>query len=369
MKMKKYAGICLPRLAMKVVLILLILNLLCLFGSFLPIGKLSLYNLILPGRPRLPFGENPQVSYNLTINNLDAMVYSHEISKITSNTETYRILLLGDSSIWGFLQRPEETLTSILDKKEMECNEQPVEVYNFGYPSLSLLKDLFLLNKAIDFNPDLILWFVTLESMNQTEQLSTPLVANNPDELNRIINTYQLSFPTAEVSLFDRSLINQRRNYADLVRLQLYGVMWAATGIDQEYPESYTPAQRNFELDSAYKNYAGQTIEEDDLALDVIQRATENIDQAQIILINEPILISSGINSDIRYNYYYPRWAYDQYREILKRFAKEHNIKYYDLWDLVPEANFTNSAIHLDSEGTLLLADEVERIIWEHCLP
>jgi len=100
--MKKYAGICLPRLAMKVVLILLILNLLCLIGSFLPIGKLSLYNLIFPGRPRLPFGENPQVSYNLTINNLDAMVYSHEISKITSNTETYRILLLGDSSIGVF---------------------------------------------------------------------------------------------------------------------------------------------------------------------------------------------------------------------------------------------------------------------------
>ena len=28
----------------------------------------------------------------------------------------------------------------------------------------------------------------------------------------------------------------------------------------------------------------------------------------------EPMLISAGKNSDIRYNFFYPRWAYDEYR-------------------------------------------------------
>ncbi|MCZ7670394.1 MAG: hypothetical protein M5U34_26160 [Chloroflexi bacterium] len=36
-----------------------------------------------------------------------------------------------------------------------------------------------------------------------------------------------------------------------------------------------------------------------------------------VLLINEPMFISSGRNSDLRYNAFYPRWAYDQYREML----------------------------------------------------
>ena len=85
------------------------------------------------------------------------------------------------------------------------------------------------------------------------------------------------------------------------------------------------------------------------------------------VVINEPILISNGKNSAIRYNYYYPRWAYDQYRDIINTFARQNQIKYYDFWDLVPENYFTNSAIHLDADGEKLLADQILKIIKEKC--
>jgi hypothetical protein len=122
-------------------------------------------------------------------------------------------------------------------------------------------------------------------------------------------------------------------------------------------------------MDGTYKGYADQRINESDLALEVIQKAIEKNPSMEFILINEPILISSGINSDIRYNYYYPRWAYDRYREIINNFIKQHQIKYYDFWDLAPEENFTNSAIHLDLTGEKLLADQISQIIEEHCEP
>ncbi|MBM3137039.1 MAG: hypothetical protein FJZ98_02505 [Chloroflexi bacterium] len=225
------------------------------------------------------------------------------------------------------------------------------------------------MDKAIEFEPDLILWFVTLESLNQADQLSIPLVANNPGLFNQMIAKYDLSYSPQEISIWDKSVIKQRRNFADMVRLQLYGVMWAATGIDQEYPEIYKPAQRDFDMDSTYKGYTDQTIKELDLALEIIQKAIEKNSSTDFILINEPILISSGINSDIRYNYYYPHWAYDQYREIINNFITRHNLQYFDLWDLVPEQNFTNSAIHLDLTGERLLAEKVTQIIKEHCEP
>ena len=84
------------------------------------------------------------------------------------------------------------------------------------------------------------------------------------------------------------------------------------------------------------------------------------------ILINEPILISEGVNSAVQYNYYYPRWAYDQYRFIMRKFTKNNNIKYYDLWDVIPESEFTNSAIHFSESAEIILADKITLVIEEY---
>jgi lysophospholipase L1-like esterase len=85
------------------------------------------------------------------------------------------------------------------------------------------------------------------------------------------------------------------------------------------------------------------------------------------ILVNEPMLISEGQNSDIRYNFFYPRWVYDEYRTILQAYAQDHGRNYLDLWDLVPANEFTNSAIHLTPYGETLLANEIAEKIQTSC--
>ena len=85
------------------------------------------------------------------------------------------------------------------------------------------------------------------------------------------------------------------------------------------------------------------------------------------VLVNEPMLISRGLNSDIRYNFFYPRWAYDEYRRLLAEHAADRNWRYLDLWDVVPATEFTNSAIHLTPAGESLLADEIARTIQTEC--
>jgi len=358
----------LSRLILKIIFFLLVINFICILVTYFPIGKLSLYNKLMPGRPRMPFGENSPQSFNLTLNNMDAMIASHEMSKFSNDSESYKIVLIGDSSIWGFMQKPNDTLAGLLNENtNFKCGGRQIEVFNFGYPSLSILKDLFFINRAIDFEPDLVLWFVTLESLNLNDQLSTPLVKNNPAELNEVIREYGLKFDPVKQSIWDRTLFSQRRNFADIFRLQLYGVMWSATGIDQDLPETYTPALRDFKLDYSYKNYTSQEIFADDLALEVIKKTINKITTADFILVNEPILISNGINNKVRYNFYYPRWAYDEYREIINNFVNAEQIKYYDFWDLVPETHFTNSAIHLDPAGERMFAEKITQIIEENC--
>ncbi len=77
-------------------------------------------------------------------------------------------------------------------------------------------------------------------------------------------------------------------------------------------------------------------------------------------LINEPILVSEGENSDIRYNFFYPRWAYDQYRHALSAQAEGAKWTYVDLWDIVPGVEFTNSALHLTPEGMEIFYEAVK---------
>jgi hypothetical protein len=78
-----------------------------------------------------------------------------------------------------------------------------------------------------------------------------------------------------------------------------------------------------------------------------------------LLIINEPIYISNGTNSDIRYNFYYPRWAYDDYRKLLADYAPQIASQYLDLWDVIPAQEFTNSAIHITPEGSSQLAQLV----------
>lgn len=332
------------------------------------LGQISGYNHIFPGRSRFPFGENQQKAYNLSLNDLNAMFASHEISDRRNIDSEYRVILLGDSSVWGTLLTPGQTLSGQLNQMDLvSCDGREMSFYNLGYPTLSLTKDVMILAEAMKYSPDMIVWLVTLESFVRQNQVESPLVANNMDRIRELSNRFhsgiQPPLNLTESNFFDRTIIGRRRDLADLIRLQLFGVMWAATGIDQEYPETYTPAQRDLESDEGYYDLRSPEIFTDDLALNVISAGFKIARDIPIVLVNEPILISNGKNSDIRYNFYYPRWAYDSYRKTLDDYSQEKKWNYHDAWNLISEDEFTNSAIHLTPEGTAQFAQKLKEIL------
>ena len=95
------------------------------------------------------------------------------------------------------------------------------------------------------------------------------------------------------------------------------------------------------------------------VAYDVLGAGIKLASPVPLLLVNEPILVSSGKNSAIRYDFYYPRWAYDAYRTQLAAQAAAANWHYLDLWNLVPEDQFTNSAIHLTPAAETTLAETI----------
>jgi hypothetical protein len=344
--------------AIKAIGLFILANLIFAIWYPLPaLGRLSMYNRIFPGRLRLPYGENPEHSYNLSLFNLKAMIASHEIAKGSKPDDEFRVIVIGDSSTWGYLLPPQDTLTADINKTQSFLPDgRRVRAYNLGYPVMSLTKDLLILSEVVRYEPDLILWPVTLESFPKDKQLAHPLLLNNPDIVRGLIVKFNLQLDTAsaefvESSFWDRTIVGSRRPLADLLRLQLYGVMWAATGIDQEIPLSYTPRQEDLPADITFHNLSGPHLSGSDLALDILDAAHRLAGNTPILLVNEPIFISHGENSQIRYNFYYPRWAYDDYRKLLAATTSEKGWRYLDMWDAVDNSEFTNTAVHLTPAG------------------
>lgn len=352
------------RVISKAIILFLVVNL--LFVLLVPVpslGKISIYNHLVPGRLRLPYGDNPALAYNISLYNLPAMFASHELTGAAKPDHEYRVIFIGDSSTWGYLLPPNQTLTAHLNQQQLTASDgRRLRAYNLGYPVMSLTKDFLILSQALEYKPDLIVWLVTLESMPRSKQLFPPLLQNNPAAVRDLISTYNLVLDPEDPNFLDensyqKTLIGQRKSIADWLRLQIYGIMWAATGIDQDIPEQYPLRQEDLSSELNFYELQPPNLPESALALDVLAAGMNVADDIPVLLVNEPMFVSEGANSDLRYNFYYPRWAYDAYRDILLNLAQKNEWHYVDLWDRIPPAEFTNSAVHISPTGTRQLAE------------
>ena len=364
----RFAG----RVFVKALLLFLLLNFLFAACNPIPLlGRVSAYNHLFPGRARLPYAENPEKAYNLSLFDLDAMFASHELAAGKKPEDEYRVILIGDLSTWGYLLQPGETLAAQLDQAGLSLPDgRRVRFYNLGYPVMSLMKDLLVLSRIQQYDPDLVIWPLTLESFPYDKQLYPPLLQHNPAPVRRLIDQFQLKLDAQDpnfiqTSPWGKTLLGNLRPLADWWRLQLYGVLWAATGIDQDIPQDYTPRLEDLSADESFHDLQPPHLSPDDLALEILQAGIQLAGDTPVLLVNEPVFISQGQNSDIRYNFYYPRWAYDDYRRILREFSVQRGWNYADLWDAIPPGEFTNTAVHLSPEGNRLLAAQVLPLVKE----
>lgn len=357
------------RVFVKAAILFIVANLIFAVTNPLPlIGRLSIYNWLVPGRDRLPYWESNE-SYNLGLNSLEAMFSSHKVSQPKQQDE-YRVIVVGDSSVWGILLNNNDTLTGNLNKAKIKIGDKTLVPYNIGHPVMSITKDLMLLEYALQYQPDLIVWPVTLEAMPYPKQLEAPLAQNNPEHIRSLINRFGLKLDAhdsrfVDLDFWGRTIVGQRRALADWWRLQLYGIDWATTDIDQ-VNGPYTPRSNDLEADVTWHGFTeDKSFQASDIALEVLKAGQKLAGQTPMIIINEPIFVANGKNSDVRYNFWYPKWAYDHYRELMSQMAQTDHWNYVDVWDSIAPEEFTDSPVHLTANGSQQLSMLVSKIITE----
>lgn len=326
------------------------------------VSEFSSYNTIFPKRVRLPFGDSSD-PYTVMIDNLDVMFASHIISTPKDPNE-YRVALLGDSSVWGENLTAQESLAEQWNKSAIQCGDRTIKVYNLGYPHPSVIKDLIILDKAVEYDPDLMVWFITLNTLIP-RRLSPFLVANRERALD-VLQTYDIPYRQEEAllekekSFYQQTLLGERSDLARWIRLQALGMIWAGTDADMGAPiDSTSTISPDVEDDRNYRGMQPRPNLEEVMSFSALEAGHKIARSIPILIVNEPMYIAKGDNMSVRYNDVYPRWAYDQYREAVATNAQTAGWNYLDLWDSIPPEFFPHSSLHLSAEGERLLMERI----------
>ena len=353
------------RLGIKAILIFILANLAFAFFDP-PVGSLTLYNRLVPGRLRFAFAGGPAV--DASVGELDALFASHIISGPKQSNE-FRVVLLGDSSVWGDLLSPSQTLSEQINQGNFACNGRRIVAYNLGYPHPFLIKDLLILDEAKKYQPDMVIWMITLDTLRPRGP--NPFVVTNQSRIISLVQRYNIHYGVsglnAGTSLWERTIIGQRSRLASLAALQEYGVYWAGMNYPVPDPAGYIPVKND--LDNATPFFMGYQANTDvsHFLFPLINSGYQIAGSIPLAVINEPMFISTGRNSDVGYNEFYPRWAYDAYRDIMSRDAHENGWRYYDLWNAIPQSLFMDTALHLSPKGQNVLAQLVAPVIMAAC--
>lgn len=333
-----------------------------------PVGKISFYNSIFPGRLRFPYEEKPAfyfVGYNAPIfEDFDAMFGSHVISKPKADGE-FRVILLGDSATWGFGLRAEETLSEQINQLDLQtCDGRQIHAYNLGYPFSYPTRDLLILHKAMEYQPDMILWLITLSTL-EPKVGETHFVLPHAERYKQLaqdfdLNSSHFSQPVEEPSFWDRTIVGQRKRLKNIALAQAFGALWGATHIDDHQSLQPTPEVPSSDLAQDLR-YEGRSTDEKSelfksLLTDVLSAAFGVAGHVPLVLVNEPIFVANGENHLVRYNGFYPRWAYDEYRQFMLEWTVDRDHPWLDYWDVIPPEDFADQYFHRRASGEQRLA-------------
>jgi hypothetical protein len=327
--------------------------------------KVSGYNVLFPGRTRLPFGISGD-PYTVTVEYVDAMFASHLISMPKESRE-YRIALIGDSSVWGEGLGAYEVISEQWNRLDIQCGDLSIRAYNLGYPHPSALKDLVILDKATDYEPDLLIWFVTLNTL--FSQRVNPFLVANRERTAIVLDTYNVAFRQSErfteikTTFYEKTLLGRRSSLARQIKLQVLGIIWTATGSDTNTLASDDPPNFEVDNDPGYRNLQPSDDIASMLNLNALATGREIADPVPLLIVNEPIFVMDEASAPVRYNTGYPRWAYDQYREALAGQAQGAGWIYLDLWNGIPRQYFSDAGLHLTIEGERLLVQQVNTAV------
>ncbi len=351
------------RVFVKAIVLLLILNFVCLALNFSPVDALIRFNswwLVGHGRARLVYPSDFQ-NGQLPV---DALVGAHALAYTPKSADEFRVVVLGESGIAGWGLRDEETFTAQLTARGVKIGNRHVVAYNLAYPSPNVARDVLILDEAMKYQPDLVLWFLTPAALdNAPSAIGTNAVLFdlNRTRLQHLTDDFGLqdwfaARMSVEPAWWPWLAIRDQDTLPVWLNTLLYPFTAPDLGLTRRRMGSEPiPATARYTLGrEGFDPMPNQTWQ----FLDMGRRLAEQ-GGAHLLLVNEPMLIGSGANSERNYNVEYERAFYDDYHKKLIEFVTGKGFLFADLWNVMPAAAFTDTPLHATAAGYAVLVDKI----------
>src|SRR4051812_598462 len=144
----------------KAVALLIVLNFVFLAAHIDPVAIITRLNswwIVGHGRARLAYPSDFQ-NGQLPV---DALVGAHALAYTPKANDEYRVVVLGESGIAGWGLEDRDMFTAQLTARNVHIDGKHLVAYNLAYPSPSVARDILILDAALRYQPDLVIWFVT----------------------------------------------------------------------------------------------------------------------------------------------------------------------------------------------------------------
>ncbi len=346
------------RVFVKAVALLLVANFIFVAIGVDPLARLITINtwgLVGHGRPRLYYPSDEQ-NGQLPV---EALLAAHALAYTPKAPDEFRVIVLGDSATLGWLLAEDETLSAQLTARNMRVGGKRVVAYNLGYPVPSVVRDVLLLDAAMRYQPDMVIWLITVTGLRN--ELNPPVTFDlNRDHLERLADEFGLHawFETQmppESPLYRWTAIHNPDTFGVWINSLFYPLNPPVRNtITTRLGRVPVPARPMFTSDQPGFQMPGDVWSFLSIGVTLASRGG-----ARLLLVNEPILRGSGPNSAVNYNLLYERALYDKYRVTLADYVKSHAIWFADLWDAVSAEHFTDTVHHMDPSGWSIVADRI----------
>jgi len=336
------------RVLLKALILLIGFNLILISFPAIPA---YLFGMLMPKLDKFPdlvVHYDPSASHGFGLQNvydINSLFYSHVISRNGKPKNQYRVIFIGDSTVFngGFYK--------IVDQQI--CGNIYLYAYNLGYPGPSANTSLLILQEAMKYSPDLIVWSVQASLFGSHGNENLPLA--NPDKLKELINDYGLPEVNAN-SLSERQIIfNGIEDVRLDIRLLTYYLILNPSTRNSNKIQSIAVtdlASKTGPVQHLWSSFSWSPADTATMALQF--KAFEKIAyNVPILMVNEPR--PSFINNLAQYA---------KYRSDALSLGRTQKLEYVDIADLVPDRDFRDQ-VHRNAEGDMLFGSAIMPYILE----